>query len=131
MGEALVSVLEGNGSPGVVERVLIAPPASRVGPADLGERTALLRVSPMAGRYDQPIDRFSAYEHLKQRSAPAAAEDAAGSPRPTAPAPGSRRRGRSVTEDVVGALASSAARSIGSRLGRELVRGVLGSLLRR
>jgi DNA helicase HerA-like ATPase len=131
VGEALVSVLEGNGSPGVVERVLIAPPASRVGPADLGERTALLRASAMAGRYDQPIDRFSAYEHLKQRSAAAAAENAAGPPRPTAPAPASRRRSRGVTEDVVGALASSAARSIGSRLGRELVRGVLGSLLRR
>ncbi len=133
VGEALVSMLEGGGTPGIVNRVLIAPPASRIGPADPEQRSALLRASPLAGRYDLVIDRVSAYEILKQRAMmPAAAPEPAPVRQPaTASAGGQRQRRRSTPEDIVGALATSAARSIGSRIGRELVRGVLGSLLRR
>jgi len=131
VGEALVSTLQGGGTPGIVERVMIAPPASRVGPADAGQKAAALQASPLAGRYDLVIDRVSAHEVLKQRAevaaaavAPAPKDTAAGRQAPP------RRSGRA-SPDIVASLASSAARSIGSRLGRELVRGLLGSLTRR
>ncbi len=131
VGEALVSMLEGGGVPGIVDRVLIAPPASHIGPADPEQRAAVLRASPLAGRYDLVIDRVSAYEILKQRAAAPAAPEPAPVRQPTMASTGSQRRRRGTSEDIVGALATSAARSIGSRIGRELVRGVLGSLLRR
>lgn len=79
VGEALVSCLEAKGSPGMVERVWIVPPASRIGPATAEERQALLAASPVAGVYDQAVDRESAYEVLRQRAA-AAAESAGGAP---------------------------------------------------
>ena len=68
VGEALVSMLEDKGTPGIVQRTLIAPPASRVGPALTSERQAVFAASPMAGRYDIAIDRQSAYEQLRARA---------------------------------------------------------------
>ncbi|HCN44718.1 MAG TPA: ATP-binding protein, partial [Pseudomonas sp.] len=75
IGEALVGTLQDKGTPGMVERVLIAPPQSRIGPLSEAERAALVAGSPLAGRYDKPIDRESAYEILMARkgAAPAAA----------------------------------------------------------
>jgi DNA helicase HerA-like ATPase len=138
VGEALVSMLEGNGTPGIVERVLIVPPESCIGPASEQVRAAALRASPIAGAYDQPIDRISAYEQLKQRAEAAPVEERVGPVGRT----GEMQRGdtrpgtagrptRRKAPGMVEALATSAARSIGSRLGREIVRGLLGSLLRR
>ena len=66
-GEALVSFLEGNGTPAMVERVLIAPPSARVGPVTPEERKAVIAKSPMKGKYDQTIDPQSAYEILQKR----------------------------------------------------------------
>ena len=90
VGEALVSCLQPDGTPGIVQRVLIAPPASRVGPITPAERRAIMDDGPMTGKYDTPIDRDSAFEILKARaegrlsSAPAVAPIVA----PTAPQPG-------------------------------------------
>jgi DNA helicase HerA-like ATPase len=122
-GEALASVLDEKGSPTPVARILVRPPESRIGPLTETERTEHLARSPLKGRYDQVVDRESAYELLKQRGEKAAA--AAEQQKASAP---QAKRGRE-PESVVEAMAKSAARAIGSQIGRQIVRGVLGSLL--
>src|SRR3954465_3652497 len=72
-GEALVSFLEGNGTPAVVERVMIRPPAARMGPLTPEERKAIINASPVKGKYDTAIDAESAYEVLQKRLAGTAA----------------------------------------------------------
>jgi len=76
-GEALVSTLEGKGIPSIVERTLIRPPSSRLGPISDAERQTLLSVSPVAGLYDVDLDRESAYEILGARAKKAAEAEAA------------------------------------------------------
>jgi DNA helicase HerA-like ATPase len=66
-GEALVSFLEGNGTPSVVERCMVRPPSGRIGPVTPEERKALIAQSPVKGKYDQAIDSESAYEVLQKR----------------------------------------------------------------
>jgi DNA double-strand break repair helicase HerA and related ATPase len=150
VGEALVSFLDPKGSPTVVERAWILPPASRIGPIASAERASVLAASPLAGHYEQVVDRESAYEKLKARAAekstgPASAEPPgerrdpwAQSPQPaTSTMPKALndllfgttgpRGGRH--EGLLGSAARSAARSIGSGFGREIMRGVLGSIL--
>lgn len=73
VGEALVSTLDEKGAPGVVQRTLIRPPSSRLGPATEAERQAEMKSSPVAGLYDEVIDRESAYEILLKREEEAAA----------------------------------------------------------
>jgi uncharacterized protein len=73
-GEALVSFLEGNGTPTMVERVLIRPPSARIGPITAEERTALIAKSPIKGKYDTAVDRDSAFEMLLKRVKETAAE---------------------------------------------------------
>jgi len=68
VGEALVSVLEAKGVPSVVERTMIVPPVSRIGPCTPQERQAAMLKSPVAGLYDKPQDRQSAFEELEQRA---------------------------------------------------------------
>ncbi|MDO8397703.1 MAG: DUF853 family protein [Bradyrhizobium sp.] len=81
-GEALVSFLEGNGTPAMVERVMIRPPTGRMGPITPGERKAIMGKSPVKGKYDTTIDAHSAYEMLQKRvadtAAPAPANGSAG-----------------------------------------------------
>jgi DNA helicase HerA-like ATPase len=160
VGEALVSTLGEGGVPGMVQRTLVRPPASRIGPITPGERASALQASPVRGVYDAVDDRESAYERLAKRAAP----DAAGAGRGTVPpstrggaAPGEpsgqdaggareepRQGGGSIFGDIFGggtgsgrrreslgqAMAKSAARSVGSAIGREIIRGVLGSIFR-
>jgi DNA helicase HerA-like ATPase len=78
VGEALVSLLQDDGSPSPVQRTLIAPPRSRVGPLDPKERAIIRSVSPVEGKYDTPVNRESAAEILQARgtAAVAAAEAA-------------------------------------------------------
>jgi DNA helicase HerA-like ATPase len=75
-GEALVSLLEAKGAPSIVQRTLIRPPASRMGPITDEERRKIMAVSPVAAQYDQPVDRESAYEVLKKRAGEAAQAEA-------------------------------------------------------
>src|SRR5690349_15659041 len=55
-GEALVSFLEGNGTPSMVERCVVRPPSARIGPVTPEERKAIIAKSPLKGKYDQAID---------------------------------------------------------------------------
>lgn len=126
VGEALVSVLDARGMPTPVERTLIRPPASRLGPLTAPERAEHLARSPLAGRYDTPVDRESAHELLAARAAAAVPAEAAAAPARRDEAPS--RRGRQ-PDTLLEATAKSALRAMGSQLGRQLVRGVLGSLL--
>ncbi|MEP4560205.1 MAG: helicase HerA-like C-terminal domain-containing protein [Nitratireductor sp.] len=72
VGEALVSTLEAKGVPSMVQRTLIRPPASRLGPISEAEREKISAISPVAGQYDTPVDRESAFEILQKRAAEAA-----------------------------------------------------------
>lgn len=79
VGEALVSLLGAGGVPGIVDRTMICPPASRIGTVTPEERAATLAASPLAGKYDTPVDRESAYERLNGRATPAATPPVAAS----------------------------------------------------
>jgi hypothetical protein len=154
VGEALVSTLDPEGIPGIVQRVNVAPPGSRLGPIDEAERRAVMEQSLVKGVYDTSVDRVSAYEILEQRaleaaaaaSAPEVAADAggldldailAGALGTSAEAPagaaggssgGAVRKTGARRQSPVEAFATSAARSLGTQIGRQLVRGVMGSL---
>ncbi|RUM92708.1 MAG: ATP-binding protein [Thiothrix sp.] len=119
VGEALVSMLKDKGTPGIVQRTLICPPASHIGPVSDSEKAALLKNSPLAGRYDEAIDRQSAHEKLQKR-----AEEAAKEVEKTPKKPGRKR------QSVGEAMAKSVARAIGSSLGRQIVRGIMGSIFK-
>src|ERR1700738_812801 len=87
-GEALVSFLEGNGTPEMVERCMVRPPSGRIGPISNDERKALIAKSPVQGKYDQAIDRESAYEVLQKRTQSGTPDRPIGTPStPSAPAP--------------------------------------------
>ncbi|MCC6207894.1 MAG: DUF853 family protein [Gammaproteobacteria bacterium] len=126
VGEALVSVLDVEGRPTPVERALICPPESRIGPLTEAERAERMARSPLKGRYDQTLDRVSAYEALKQRADVEAQQVAVERAQREQPVLSRAPRGR---QTPIEAMAQSAARAIGSSIGRQIVRGVLGSLL--
>ena len=143
VGEALVSFLDEKGRPCMVERALVLPPASRIGPITAEERQALIRASVLYGHYEQTVDRESAYEKLKGRTQSRQGLPAGEQPE-AAKAPG--QTGGGIMDALGGILggttgprgghregalesaAKSAARAIGSQVGREIVRGVLGSI---
>ena len=131
-GEALVSILDDTGTPTQVERILIRPPESRIGPLTKDERTTIIQRSPLKGRYDEVLDRESAYEQLKQRSLDAARQEAiekAEQQQKEQKDAEKIRPARRSRQTPVEAMVTSAARSIGSQLGRRLIRGIMGSLL--
>jgi DNA helicase HerA-like ATPase len=155
-GEALVSFLEGNGVPAMVERVMIRPPTARIGPISPEERKAIMDKSPVKGKYDTAIDSESAYEMLQKRVAGTAVSPGGsgggilgqigsivGTIFGTNVPRGRMSTGqviarsvtRSVTNKVVGGvvadLGKSVGGSVGGSVGRALVRGALGGLLRR
>ena len=91
-GEALVSFLEGNGTPSMVERALIAPPTARIGPVTPAERKAVIAKSPIRGKYDQTIDPESAYEILQRRVGQTPSAERSDQPaRPVGPGSATRR----------------------------------------
>ena len=133
VGEALVSTLDPKGRPTIVERTLIRPPSSRMGPATSRERNQIISESALGDQYQESVDRKSAYEVLQKR-AEKSAEQSERETRQlqeekeqmrTRRFPGRKRQ--SVAETGF----KSMVRSIGRVLGRELVRGLLGSFLRR
>lgn len=159
-GEALVSCLEGNGTPAMVERVMIRPPSARIGPLTGEERGSIMAASPLASIYDTAIDRYSAFEMLRgsesrpvpdtgagpwgraggatPRSRGAGTSVPSAGTRPSSgggevdPAPQSPRGSTrmSTTELVVRQMARSVASQVGSQIGRAIVRGVLGGMKR-
>jgi DNA helicase HerA-like ATPase len=145
VGEALVSTLDAKGTPTIVERTLIRPPLSRLGPVTDAERKETIAASPVGMVYDRMLDRDSAFEMLKARADKAASDAQAAeaeadkqkqweaeqrryekSARTAAPA---APRGRT-REGVGEAMAKSVARAIGSQVGRQIIRGVLGGLFK-
>jgi DNA helicase HerA-like ATPase len=125
VGEALVSTLTGKGVPSPVERTLIRPPCSRMGPVNLAERRAVLSTSDMSGKYNDSVDRESAYELLKARAEKSAAESQNNGGKKTKKSrKGYQRQG------ILEAMAKSVVRSLGSTMGRRLARGLLGSLMK-
>ncbi|PTV96907.1 hypothetical protein C8J27_10115 [Rhodobacter aestuarii] len=154
-GEAVTSFLQNKGVPGVVERTLVRPPQSRLGPITPEERQIIVKASPYGLKYDQMIDRHSAAEILAARAQKAAAEAEAAEPEDTAEpasaklefnrarrftpiksakvekAPRSTSTRRSFRSDSIAEVfGKSLARQLGSKAGKELVRGVLGSLFK-
>ena len=132
VGEALISTLDSKGVPSVVDRTLIAPPRSRIGPATVQERDDILARSPLRSTYDEVVDRKSAFEQLKQREAELEASRKQGTNQSDTGAADARQtprrssgRGR---QSVAESFAKSLMRSIGSSIGRSIARGVLGSI---
>lgn len=126
VGEALVSVLDEEGRPTPVEHVYIKPPESRVGPLTDKERKEYLSRSPYKGRYDEVVDRESAYEMLKAK-----AEKLADSVKQEKNRKVTTTKRRSTRQSPMEAMVKSAARSMGSQIGRQIMRGILGSLFGR
>jgi DNA helicase HerA-like ATPase len=146
-GEALVSFLEGNGTPSMVERTMVRPPSARVGPVTPDERKAVIAKSPVKGKYEQAVDSESAYEVLQKRvkegTATVSAPAPGGAPSAEAPVGGgilggiggmlgglfgiSRGRGqrltpgqaiaREVTRTVINRVAGQVAADFGKSLG--------------
>ncbi|GLR27688.1 helicase HerA-like domain-containing protein [Limnobacter litoralis] len=127
VGEALVSVLQADGTPSMVEKVLISPPHSQIGPIDTAQRQAVMSKSPFAGKYDQAVDPESAHEVLQARmNAQQQQAQAAQAEKLAQKQQGSTRQTQSVGE----AFLKSMTRAMASKVGRELARGLLGSLLK-
>jgi len=125
VGEALVSMLEAKGVPAIVDRCLIRPPTSRIGPATEAERKEVRSRSPVGGRYDTPLDRESASEILLKRAEKAAEEaEKAAADEEKAPAKKRSSNRQSPTEAAV----KSFLRSMSTTLGREIMRGILGAI---
>lgn len=138
VGEALVSTLEKKGEPSIVQRTLIRPPSSRLGPLTSEERKAVIDVSPVKGVYDEALDRDSAHEMLKRRTERGASTAAEESdyerhgefriPKP----PGREGNGarassnRSSRDTPTDAFLKSLARSIGTMIPRVLERVLRG-----
>ena len=133
IGEALVSTLDAKGSPTIVERTLIRPPESQMGPLTADERVQTIKRSPFNGKYDDAVDRESAYELLKLRALKAEQEQREAAEE-EAKKKSSRTSTRTSSRDSWSdAMLKSAARSVGTTRGREggkFLRGILGSLLR-
>ena len=148
VGEAVTSMLQRKGVPGIVERTLIRPPSSQLGPITVAERKAVLQASDMAGKYDKALDRNSAFEILKER-ADKAAEEAAKAEEEAEAAPQPVLREFNAARRYTGARVSrSTSRSSGrgqsfgeamtkmvvkeltGTTGRRMVRGILGGLFK-
>ncbi|MBQ0809720.1 helicase HerA-like domain-containing protein, partial [Roseovarius sp.] len=153
VGEAVTSMLQNKGVPGVVERTLIRPPATQLGPCDAARRRAVIAGSPVAGKYEVAIDRQSAHEILAARAeaaaqeaeeaeakiaAEAAAEEAEAArerefkaARRYSPgaSTGQSRRVRE-PDSLGGALASAVMKELTGTTGRRIVRGILGGLFK-
>ena len=137
VGEALVSLLDEKGSPTVVERAWIRPPASQIGPMSEAERAAIHKRSVLYGHYEKAVDRESAYEKLSARTV-----DKLAVPTTSASQPPPRGLPRTLDDLLLGSTgprgghregilesaARSAARAVGSQVGRAILRGVLGSI---
>ena len=149
VGEALISFLDEKGRPSVTERVFVIPPGSQLGPITPEQRKALIDGSLVAGVYEKAVDRESAFEILRDRTASAvparpgdapAAAGAAAAPPPSGAADAmmdglkellfGRTGPRGGQHDgLVQTMAKSTVRTVGNSLGKEILRGVLGGIL--
>ena len=137
VGEALVSMLADKGVPTMVERALIAPPRCRMGPATNEELQQVRAQSPIGGKYDNAINRESAYELLNQRRSGNATSNTTATANDAQTGQktedqgwfselifGNKRR-----QGLAQTLSKQAARTVGSQLGKQILRGILGGIL--
>ena len=157
-GEAVTSFLQKKGVPGIVQRTLVRPPSSQLGPITEAERTQVMDASPLKGKYDTPVDRDSAHEMLQARAEAAAkaaeeaekAEDVQAAldeeirqynkarrydPTPRAqPRKSSTTKSRSTRysapDSISEALGQAVLKELSGTTGKRLVRGILGSLFK-
>lgn len=153
-GEAVTSLLEAKGVPGMAERTLIRPPLSQLGSITDAERAAIIAQSPMGLKYGKTLDRESAFEVLAARTEAAAKAASEGQPKAgdddlfSMETPASRGRRynpklqipqeeraspparRSSSDSIAVTFGKSLARQLGTKSGQAIVRGVLGSLFR-
>ena len=142
VGEALVSLLDAKGVPGIVGRTLIRPPASRLGPATKAERKAVIAESPVGGVYDDMVDRESAYEELEAKTAKLKEEaekaeakevkekTAAKKKKTTTRKRASGRRKKTATDHILHEVKLVGRQMVRSQ-GRRILRGILGGMMRR
>ena len=152
VGEALVSLLLPDGSPSPVQRTLIKPPGSRVGPLTPQERATFISSDAVGSKYDAAIDRESAHEKLAARAEAAAQAEAADRAKAAAEAEAARQAKAdaaaqreaeraqakaareaakpSMADKMITSATRAAASSIGRQIGNQLLRGILGGLLR-
>lgn len=150
VGEALVSCLDENGVPGIVQRAFILPPQSRMGIITDEERRAVIDASGMKQKYDKAIDNFSAYEYFEQQNeeqekeeqeaAEKAAKQAAKEEKKTAKSAKSTttkrtsatakaaKKTKSAASKAMTRVTNSAMSTIGRELGRSIIRGIFGSI---
>ncbi|WP_420859336.1 helicase HerA-like domain-containing protein [Marivivens marinus] len=144
-GEAVTSMLDHKGVPGIVERTLIRPPSSQLGPITADDRKAVIAGSPVAGKYDTRLDRDSAAEMLARR-ADAAAREAEAAEAQEAEMEAQERefrnarrydagRSRSTRsrrkEDSLGdALATAMVKELKGTTGRRIIRGIFGTIFK-
>lgn len=146
-GEAVTSFLDDDGIPSIVERTLIRPPSSQLGPLDNISRAAIMQASPMAGKYDDRLDHESAFELLKERAnqAAEAAEKAEAEEEAAEAELREFKKARRYNGSQVGrsssqkssspdslsdALTQAVVKELGGTTGRRLVRGLLGGLFK-
>jgi len=149
VGEALVSMLDENGSPEVVERAKVVPPRSQVGAITPDQRKQIINLSVLAGHYEKAIDRESAYEKLQARAGEKT--QSASAPPVTGHESTTERPQSSVLSEALGtvtaafqptigprgavhdslatSMAKSAMRAASSSIGRQIARGLLGGIL--
>ncbi len=144
-GEAVTSFLQQKGVPGIAQRTLIRPPFSQVGPITDQERAAIRATSPMGPKYDTALDRDSAHEMLARKTQAAAQAASAkkdddglfdmpagaGRGRPYQAPAREKAAPRGRSDSIVQTFGKSLARQLGTRTGQALVRGVLGSLIKK
>ena len=152
VGEALISCLDEQGTPQIVERGWVMPPYSSFTPITPEERQIIISQSIVAGVYDQAVDRDSAYEMLQKKvlqqsqqkeieelekqqskeqdtlAKQQAKEQERFAKEQQKAAEKAQRDREKLTQDIVGTFAKSAARSLGGSTGQKIVRGLLGSL---
>ena len=145
VGEAVTSFLEAKGMPSMVERTLIRPPSSQLGPITAEERAAVVSASPIAGKYETLIDRDSAFERLAERAKAAAKaaeeverheeklkfdEQKFKNARRYEPKPKTSRRSTKKSETITESITNVVIKELKGTTGRRIVRGILGGLFK-
>ncbi len=139
VGEALISMLQPDGTPEIVSRSYIKPPSARVGPITQQDRAAIIANSGLGGKYDTLVDRESAYETLLKRHEPQQESGGIGGMlgglfgSVTGSASGKSKRAApaSMAEKMVTSAARSVASSVGRQIGSAIIRGVFGAMFKR
>jgi uncharacterized protein len=130
-GEALVSVLDPKGVPTMVERTMVRPPSSRMGPITPEERQKIVKNSPVYGNYEQAEDRESAYEILLKRAEQRAAEQEQAKAEKAAEKEARSQPRASTRETATDRFVKNMASTAGRQIGNMIIRGILGGLTRK